>query len=64
MLGIELDRPAGALLAKAAEAGLMISVTADRVVRLVPALILSSDEAAQIAAILVPVIKAFLAVPA
>jgi len=64
MLGIELDRPAGALLAKAAEAGLMISVTADRVVRLVPALILSSDEAAQIAAILVPVIKDFLAVPA
>jgi len=64
MLGIELDRPAGPLLAQAAEAGLMISVTADRVVRLVPALILSSDEAAQIAAILVPVIKAFLAVPA
>jgi len=64
MLGIELDRPAGALLAKAAEAGLMISVTADRVVRLVPALVLSSDEAAQIAAILVPVIKDFLAVPA
>jgi acetylornithine aminotransferase len=64
MLGIEVDRPAGALLAKAAEAGLMISVTADRVVRLVPPLILSSDEAAQIAAILVPVIKTFLAVPA
>ncbi|MEJ6000237.1 aspartate aminotransferase family protein [Paucibacter soli] len=64
MLGIELDRPAGALLAKAAEAGLMISVTADRVVRLVPALILSSDEATQIATILVPLIKEFLAVPA
>jgi acetylornithine aminotransferase len=64
MLGIELDRPAGALLGQAAEAGLMISVTADRVVRLVPPLILSSDEAAQIAAILVPVIKTFLAVPA
>ncbi|MDN3921941.1 aspartate aminotransferase family protein [Roseateles violae] len=63
MLGIELDRPAGALLAQAAEAGLMISVTADRVIRLVPALILSSDEAAQIAAILVPLVKAFLAQP-
>ena len=63
MLGIELDRPAGALLAQAAEAGLLISVTADRVVRLVPALILSSEEAAQIAAILVPLIKAFVAQP-
>ena len=63
MLGIELDRPCGALLGQAAEAGLMISVTADRVVRLVPPLILSSEEAAQIAAILCPVIKAFLALP-
>ncbi|WP_310386925.1 aspartate aminotransferase family protein [Roseateles sp.] len=61
MLGIELDRPCGALLMQAAEAGLMISVTADRVVRLLPALILSSEEAAQIAAILCPLIKAFVA---
>lgn len=63
MLGIELDRPCGALLGQAAEAGLLISVTADRVVRLVPALILSSAEAAQIAALLCPLIKAFLALP-
>jgi acetylornithine/N-succinyldiaminopimelate aminotransferase len=61
MLGIELDRAAGPLLGRAAEAGLMISVTADRVIRLLPALILSSDEAAQIVAILVPLIKAHLA---
>ncbi len=60
MLGVELDRPCGVLLGQAAEAGLLISVTADRVVRLVPALILSSDEAAQIAGILVPLIKKFL----
>lgn len=63
MLGIELDRPAGALLLQAAEAGLMISVTAERVIRLVPALILSSDEAAQIAAILVPLVRAFVSAP-
>jgi acetylornithine aminotransferase len=63
MLGIELDRSAGPLLAQAAEAGLMISVTADRVIRLVPPLILSSDEAAQIVAILVPLVKAFVAAP-
>ena len=60
MLGIELDRPAGALLGRCADAGLMISVTADRVVRLVPALVLSSDEAAQVVSLLVPVIKQFL----
>jgi acetylornithine/N-succinyldiaminopimelate aminotransferase len=63
MLGIELSKPAGVLLGQAAEAGLLISVTADKVVRLVPALILSEDEAAQIVAILCPLIKAFLAQP-
>ncbi len=61
MLGIELARPCGVLLQRAADAGLMISVTADRVVRLVPPLILSADEAAQIVAILCPLIRAFLA---
>ena len=64
MLGIELDRPCGVLLGRAAEAGLMISVTADRVVRLLPPLIITADEARQIAAILGPLIKAFLAEPA
>lgn len=63
MVGIELDRPCGVLLQRAADAGLMISVTADRVVRLLPPLILSADEARQIAAILCPLIKAFLAEP-
>ncbi|MDE2455069.1 MAG: aminotransferase class III-fold pyridoxal phosphate-dependent enzyme, partial [Burkholderiales bacterium] len=61
MLGIELDRPCGVLLRRAAEAGLMMSVTAERVVRLLPPLILSADEARQIAAIVVPLIKGFLA---
>ncbi len=61
MIGIELACPCGVLLGRAAESGLMISVTADRVVRLLPPLILSADEARQIAAILVPLIKAFLA---
>jgi acetylornithine aminotransferase len=60
MIGIELERPCGVLLQRAADAGLMISVTADRVVRLLPPLILSADEARQIAAILCPLIKAFL----
>ena len=60
MIGIELDRPCGVILQRAAEAGLMLSVTADRVVRLVPPLILSADEAEEIVQILVPVIRDFL----
>jgi acetylornithine/N-succinyldiaminopimelate aminotransferase len=61
MLGIELDRPCGDLLARSAQAGLLLSVTADRVIRLVPALVLTEDEAMQIVAILCPLIKTFLA---
>jgi acetylornithine aminotransferase len=64
MLGIELDRPCGDILGLAASAGLMLSVTADKVIRLVPPLILTADEAAQIVAILCPIIKTFLAQPA
>jgi acetylornithine aminotransferase len=63
MIGIELERPCGVLLGRAAEAGLMMSVTADKVIRLLPALILSHEEARQIVAILVPLIKEFLAHP-
>ncbi len=63
MLGIELDRPCSELLGRAAAAGLLLSVTADRVVRLVPPLILSATEARQIAAILCPLIQAFLQEP-
>ena len=61
MIGIELARPCGVLLARAAAAGLLISVTADSVIRIVPPLIMSHDEAAQVVAILCPLVKAFLA---
>ena len=61
MLGIELGRPCGDLLGRAARAGLLLSVTADCVIRLVPPLILSLSEAEQIVAILCPLIKQFLA---
>ena len=63
MLGIELDRPCGDLLKQACEARLLISVTAERVVRLLPPLIMSAAEADQVVAILVPLIKKFLATP-
>ncbi len=61
MIGIELDRPCGVILQQAADAGLMLSVTADRVIRLVPPLVLSADEADEIVRILVPIVRAFLA---
>nr|WP_315463607.1 aspartate aminotransferase family protein [uncultured Rhodoferax sp.] len=60
MLGVELSKPCGALVQRAADAGLLISVTADTVVRMVPPLILSTAEADQIVAILAPLIAAFL----
>jgi acetylornithine/N-succinyldiaminopimelate aminotransferase len=63
MLGIELSRPCGAILTQAADNGLLLSVTADTVVRLVPPLILSIAEADEIASILCPLIKAHLATP-
>ena len=63
MLGIELDRPCGVILNRACEAGLLLSVTADSVIRLVPPLILSIAEADEIVAILAPIVKAFLAEP-
>ena len=61
MLGIELAKPCGALMQQAMEKGLLISVTADSVVRLVPSLILTEAEASEIAAILCPLISQFLA---
>lgn len=48
MIGVELDRPCQELVTMALEKRLLINVTANNVVRLLPPLILSDDEAAQI----------------
>ncbi len=61
MVGIELEKPCGVLVSRALDAGLLINVTRDRVVRLLPPLILSKEEADQIIKILVPLIKTFIA---
>ncbi|CAB3923303.1 Acetylornithine aminotransferase [Achromobacter insuavis] len=61
MLGIELTRPCGVLALRALEAGLLINVTRDRVVRLLPPLVLSRAEADQVVDILAPLIRQFLA---
>jgi len=61
MIGMELAKPCNALTQRAADAGLLISVTADNVVRLLPPLIITQAEADEVAALLVPLVKAFLA---
>jgi len=48
MIGIELDSPCGELVGKAMERGLLINVTVDKVIRLLPPLIISDAEADQI----------------
>nr|WP_315849021.1 aspartate aminotransferase family protein [uncultured Rhodoferax sp.] len=60
MLGIDLAKPCGALVQRALDAGLLISVTADTVVRLVPPLILTTADVDEIVAILAPLISALL----
>ena len=60
MLGIELTIPCGELLKQAADHGLLISVTAESVIRLVPSLIMTIAEADEIVAILCPLIQKFL----
>ncbi len=61
MIGLELTKPCGALTQRAADKGLLISVTADTVIRLVPPLIMTRAEADEVASILVPLIQQFLA---
>ena len=60
MVGIELDKPCGRLVQDAAEAGLLLSVTADTVVRLLPALIITESEILELVGLLCPLIKSFL----
>ena len=60
MLGIELDQPCGDLVKLALAQGLLINVTADSVIRLLPPLIMSQDEAQQLLDALCPLVKNFL----
>ena len=60
MLGIELTRPCGVLVNRAAESGLLISVTADTVIRMVPSLIMTHAEADEVVCILAPLVRQLL----
>ena len=59
MIGIELDKPCKSLFAAAMDQGLIINITADSVVRLLPPLIMTDDEADQLVDILAPLIRDF-----
>lgn len=61
MIGIELDRPCGELVGKGLAAGLLINVTADKVIRFLPPLIFGKNEAKELVDRITPLIKDFLA---
>jgi len=59
MIGIELNKPCKSLFGMAMSKGLVINVTAESVIRLLPPFIMTDDEADLLVAILAPLIKAF-----
>ncbi|WVN42471.1 aspartate aminotransferase family protein [beta proteobacterium MWH-UniP1] len=60
MMGIELDRPCGEIVGLARNAGLLLNVTADSVIRLLPALTINAQEAEEIVNRLAPIVRQFL----
>jgi acetylornithine aminotransferase len=60
MIGVELARPCGELVLQALEAGLVLNVTADNVVRMLPPLVMNDAEARMVVERLAPLLKAFL----
>jgi acetylornithine/N-succinyldiaminopimelate aminotransferase len=60
MIGVELAEPCGELVRQSLEAGLVLNVTADNVIRMLPPLVMSEAEARELLARLVPVLDAFL----
>jgi acetylornithine aminotransferase len=61
MIGIELDRPCAALVAEGLEAGILINVTAEKVIRLLPPLVMSDAEADELVDQIAVLVQRFLA---
>ena len=60
LIGIELDRPCRELMIKGLEHGLVLNVTADKVIRLLPPLIISDDECGMVVGKVSTLVKEFL----
>jgi acetylornithine aminotransferase len=63
MIGIELDRPCGELVRQALASRLLINVTQERVIRLLPPLVIGEREADAIVDRLAPLVRAFVSAP-
>ncbi len=61
MIGVELERPCTDIVGIALERGLVLNVTHDNVIRLLPPLVMSEDEGRQLVGILAPIVREFLA---
>jgi acetylornithine aminotransferase len=60
MIGVELDRPCGEIVKTALARGLVVNVTADSVIRLLPPLVMNEIEGRQVVERLAPIVKEFL----
>jgi acetylornithine aminotransferase len=60
MIGVELDRPCGDLVKLGLAAGILINVTAEKVVRLLPPLVMRDEEGAELVTVLSTLIREFL----
>ena len=60
MIGVELDRPCRALVIRALEEGVIINVTQDTVVRLLPPLIMTTEEADRVVRVVAVLVRDFL----
>jgi acetylornithine aminotransferase len=60
MIGVELARPCGEIVLRALEAGLVLNVTAENVIRMLPPLVMTEAESREVLNRLVPVLETFL----
>ena len=60
MIGVEFDEPCGELVKAALDAGLVINVTVDKVVRMLPPLIMSEAEGREVVGRFLPLARTFL----
>jgi acetylornithine/N-succinyldiaminopimelate aminotransferase len=63
MIGLELDRPCGEIVNTALARGLVVNVTAENVIRILPPLVMSEAEGRQVVGRLAPIVREFLGQP-